>query len=387
MTQEWNAQQALSFLARESYCLWAGAGVSTQLGLAGGASIHGWDGLVSALEQRAEIQPPALFAAELPDRIDACFFKLQREKFQRALREEVLTPLATSIISAAQTSGIEVPVHARQLAHLAAIANPIVNFNIETLSSRALVGAFPPWKPLVFRPPVPDAIESWRHDQSEVDRQKVQRHVFHPHGALNISGVCVLGARDYRAMRGTLALQLAVHSAFELNLAIVGMSLNDAYLRAQLADFRPQVQEVLWFTSSPPKAELVEWAWKNRVRIVFVDWPDFWETVQRELPAPPEQSLSLNWFSLVNQAYGLLKNATSKTANQFMGMFGMRPEELVGLIWSGKLMGEDMILGQEETSLSKEESEWVRMYLKEIHRQMQKPQEPPVDPAKPTKPA
>jgi len=387
MAQEWNTQQALSFLARESYCLWAGAGVSTQLGLAGGASIHGWDGLVSALEQRAELQPPALFDAELPDRIDACFVELQREKFQRALREEVLIPLAGSIVNAAQISGVVVPTQVRQLAHLAAIANPIVNFNIETLSSRALVGAFPPWKPLVFRPPVPDAVESWRCDPESGDRQKIRRHVFHPHGVLDISGVCILGARDYRAMRGTLALQLAVHSAFELNLAIVGMSLNDAYLRAQLADFRPQVREVLWFTSSPLKVELAEWAWKNHVRVVSVDWPDFWETVQRELPAPPEQSLWHNWCSLVNEAYAIPKNPTSESVNGLMRVFEKRPEELASWIWSAKLMGEDVILGQERTPTSKEESEWVRMYLKEIHRQLQEPQSqpPPIGTAKPTK--
>ncbi len=44
-----------------------------------------------------------------------------------------------------------------------------------------------------------------------------------------------------------LAYQLSIHAAFQSNLVIIGMSLQDKYLRRQLAKFRQQIRKILWF--------------------------------------------------------------------------------------------------------------------------------------------
>jgi hypothetical protein len=143
------------------------------------------------------------------------------------------------------------------------------------------------------------------HGQHTSNTSRHNRAIYHPHGAVTVGGICVMTASEYRAMRGTLALQLAVHAAFRSPLAIVGMSLDDEYLRQQLAEFRDQVDEVFWFRTMGPMAsdELERWCIVNRVCVVDVKtWPAFWDQVDLVLPAPPEQGLVCNWLNVVSEA-------------------------------------------------------------------------------------
>ena len=53
-------------------------------------------------------------------------------------------------------------------------------------------------------------------------------------------------SEEYRALNGTLGLELAVHSCFGDNILIVGMSLDDDYLRRQIVMFRGQIRSIYW---------------------------------------------------------------------------------------------------------------------------------------------
>jgi hypothetical protein len=188
---------------------------------------------------------------------------------------------------------------------LGARANPIVNFNIEVITSYLLGGA-EPHAIKCFIPPVPGAAHVLSgHGQYTLSPSRHNRAIYHPHGAVAVGGICVMTASEYRAMRGTLALQLAVHAAFRSPLAIVGMSLDDEYLREQLAEFRDQIDEVFWFRTmdSAVSDQLEHWCIVNRVCVVDVKtWPAFWDQVDLMLPAPPEEGLTSNWLNVVSEA-------------------------------------------------------------------------------------
>jgi hypothetical protein len=205
-----------------------------------------------------------------------------------------------------------IPVQVRQIATLGLLANPIVNFNIELWTSWLIAGT---GGPCVFRIFMSDEARlrgEIVHRYGPVQKS-FARSVYHPHGSGEVSGRCVLTLSDYRRLGGTLAFQLAVHQAFQTNLAIVGMSLDDLYLREQITAFRDQIGNVIWFTDRDPRADsaLHRWLWVNDVYVISVaaDWTDFWSGVERNLPQPNETELRSQWFFVVNSAYRLLYTA------------------------------------------------------------------------------
>jgi hypothetical protein len=117
---------------------------------------------------------------------------------------------------------------------LAQFANPIVSFNVEPLSSV-----------LPARPAAPIRLVPYSNDRpSEFTWRepfgKFQRLVYHPHGLIITDPV--MTESDYHSKNGTLAFGLAIHLAFGNNLAIVGMSLDDEFLRKQIEDSRRQIK-------------------------------------------------------------------------------------------------------------------------------------------------
>src|SRR5206468_1707422 len=102
-----------------------------------------------------------------------------------------------------------------------------------------------------FTPPV-DELDGLPRSSGtgSLDGKRFRRAVYHPHGALETSGVCVLAESEYKSMHGTLALELATHAAFASRLVIIGMSLEDGYLRSQLERFMPQLSGVVWFVDA-----------------------------------------------------------------------------------------------------------------------------------------
>jgi hypothetical protein len=173
-----SATDALRSLANRTYCLWVGAGLSTHLGLAGGRLIPGWSKLIEIMEAAANLQPP--YDIDFPDRLEACLRTLGRRRFQRLLREHVLVALASAIVEAKVAHGETVPSQVKQIAQLGCMANPCVNFNIEILTSQALLSAWSPWRPLVFTAPIPDAVTSPLTSSGSTSPGVAQRNIYHP---------------------------------------------------------------------------------------------------------------------------------------------------------------------------------------------------------------
>jgi len=133
------------------------------------------------------------------------------------------------------------PDNLRALAALGQLANPIVSFNIEPVSSLLLARPAGPVR-ILFQQPLGKPAYTWREP-----RGRFQRLVYHPHGLVTAS--TVMTASEYQANSQTLAFGVAIHAAFSNTLAIVGMSLDDQYLRRQLDQFRESIGRIYWFNS------------------------------------------------------------------------------------------------------------------------------------------
>lgn len=338
--------RAINQLRSGTSCLWVGAGVGLQLANSEDGPPT-WSNLVVAMEQDAGLVPPP--ALEFSARLDAVLTKFGRIRFQRELRKRILIPLASSITEQWKINDSAPPQNMRVLAQLGVLANPIVNFNVETLTSGAVVAGTGPWNPIVFKPPVPDAMSSSSSTRHCNGRRHLRR-VYHPHGALDTSGICVMSDREYRAMNGTLALQIAVHSAFGLDLVIVGMSLDDRYLREQLEQFRAQIRTVTWVTDQKfPEDEDNEtraWCYRSGITIEHVEWSAFWDAIEASsLPLPDPSWLRHDWLQLVRQAYRELGNPMTEGLSQTDTM--MRREgwpvdscSVTGRLWAALMRGE-----------------------------------------------
>lgn len=306
-------QVALKQLREEGYCLWVGAGVSMHLASASNTRVPDWNVLTAKLEEAAGLTPPAGSHLSLPERLEVALRKVGREAFQKELRRCTLDALALAVLDAADqrkhhTDSAIVPPQAGQIARLGYGANPIVNFNIEHLTSIALAahrrGHGIQLK--AFSPPLPDNVTGWRATRStNLEDGSYRRHVLHPHGAIDMYGMCVITDGEYRGLNGTLGLQLAVHAAFRSHLFIVGMSLEDEYLRAQIAAFRPFIERVFWVRAGDVDERDLAWAYRYDVDVLRVNtWPEFWSQIKVDFD---EAFLADQWVNLVTEATQCLR--------------------------------------------------------------------------------
>jgi hypothetical protein len=88
---------------------------------------------------------------------------------------------------------------------------------------------------------------------------------------------------EYDAHNGSLAYVLAVSAAFENKLWIVGMSLDDQYLRDHLKGYGSQINRIRWFNSEDQLKRYESWARDAGVTLVPVDWSRFWSTIGHAL--------------------------------------------------------------------------------------------------------
>jgi hypothetical protein len=135
--------------------------------------LPGWPEIVTTLEHEANLKHPA-YDGSLPERLEVVYRALKVKPFQQALRQSLLCSLATSVIKAAlQYAPLPdpVPIQVRQLARLGTLANPIVNFNIETLTSSVIASPGGPFWIKCFTPPVPAL--GYRFDEV-LDRQTLR---------------------------------------------------------------------------------------------------------------------------------------------------------------------------------------------------------------------
>lgn len=307
-------REALDHFREDGYCLWVGAGVSKHLSRSEGQlAIPMWHELTEHLEGEAHLQPLEI-EVSFPERIERVHRRLGVREFQAILRTKILNGLADSILCATLkrlAGGKEpIPQEARQIAKLGHLANPIVNFNIEPLTSLSLACAGGPCSIKSYVHPAPatlDAIWASRLDYRCSASGSFPRHVYHPHGVVNLGGICVMTATDYRSHQATLGFRLAVHSAFMSNLAIVGMSLDDEYLREQLTAFRQHIRHVFWFAGSEPTEGDIAWASCNGITVLTVDsWPAFWKELDSSIPDPEPLAEAEGWRFICQQACACL---------------------------------------------------------------------------------
>ena len=146
----------------------------------------------------------------------------------------------------------------------------------------------------MFQQPKGKPAYTWREPGG-----RFQRLVYHPHGLATLD--TVMTATQYEANSQTLAFALAIHASFGNNLVIVGMSLDDEYLRRQIERFRPSIGPIYWFNSQFSD-KLSSWAHQHDVTTVRSEWNDFWQR-WRELPIELEpHDLATAWCLAVSEA-------------------------------------------------------------------------------------
>jgi hypothetical protein len=285
----------------DGYSLWVGAGVTKQLW----QDALQWDELTGNIEARAGLAKG--LSGQFPERLQRCVDKLGPDAFRRALRKIYYTDFCEAMLRrAAQSINDEgaIPPEVREVAALGQLANPIVSFNIEPFSSTLLARPAGPARIIPFLKP-----ETSRVEFAEFGKT-FQRIVYHPHGLSTADSIMTID--DYKTLDGTLALQLAVHAAFGNNLAIVGMSLQDEYLREQIYEFRKQIHSIFWFNSQ--FGDLGTWAMCNRVEMVQVEWANFWKNWKTTQIS--EEDLMIAWYRVVLEAADELSGGTAYQISQ-----------------------------------------------------------------------
>jgi len=192
----------------------------------------------------------------------------------------------------------EMPEILDQLALFGALSNSVVNFNVESVSSR-LIAAASPYALKVFHPPT-EGTSGFRQYEGKFDRRAagdVPLNIFHPHGAIDVGGRCVMTSEEYRSLDGTLGLELAVHSCFGENVLILGMSLDDDYLRRQLVNFRNQIRRIIWVSIGAPPPKTEAWAAVNGIQVMSFEQPsELWGLFTRYRSRGPAAMMPIPWY-------------------------------------------------------------------------------------------
>lgn len=291
-----------TIIMEEGFCLWVGAGLSKQIS-GGYADVPLWEKITRDMEINAGLK--IIEKDDFPHRLQKCYDVIGHENFHKFLRKQYYTELCKAVLIQADERTLSedfIPPEVRQLAALGQIANPIVSFNIEPISSLLLAR---PGGPVRILDSSPKGKPFKRQELFE----KFQRIVYHPHGLA--TDLPVMTSNQYKSNELTLAFGLAVHSAFRNNLVIVGMSLDDEYLREQLAQFRSQIERVIWFNSNFPE-KLSTWAKKNHIIMVTINWKDFWNRWGGLNVSIDEKQLNQAWYLAVHDAANELSGGTLK---------------------------------------------------------------------------
>lgn len=234
--------QAIKVMSNGNHCLWVGAGATMQL--VGRAATLSWVELVEKLEKLAPTLPRSHRCLrwsglidllkktagrtdpsdlQLPRRLGLCCAAMGVQKFRQMVRAELHDRMYRKIVQMAldehRAGRVEVPLPVRALAHLGAIGNPIVSFNIETATAIAL--SMPNGSPLI-RTYSKSADHHLPYNIGERPH-RLARKVFLPHGCLELAD-CVLTEDEYITHQASMSFQLATHQAYASGLFIVGFS-------------------------------------------------------------------------------------------------------------------------------------------------------------------
>ncbi|OGU41640.1 MAG: hypothetical protein A2X61_12695 [Ignavibacteria bacterium GWB2_35_12] len=306
---------------KDGYCLWVGAGIDIYLSSISDLKLPTWEKLISNLEAMVEKETGKDYSVNKSykyfERFQIIQNRLSIDTYQSYIYNEIFLKLSASIIKAEEElnkTGELFPKIINNIAKLSHLANPIVNFNIEYLSSIALALPGGEYAIKVFGVPTPDSLYPFSFIANYTrDNRTFKRQIFHPHGTIESSGKCVLSKSEYEALNGTLALTLATHSAFASDLVIVGMSLEDDYLKEQISKFRNQIRNIYWFTdidiSSDP--DLEKWINMNGVILINIpnkNWNLFWDLIDKHFNGPDTKSIIVTWANLVLQSLQCFEN-------------------------------------------------------------------------------
>ena len=297
-------------------CLWVGAGLTVQI--AGSPrDAPQWDELTSELEKLSQVQTRPDW--DYPKRLEACAQKLGEKRFQALLRKKYYTNLSLVLLKTAKKlldSDDFIPLSVRQVACLGQVANPIVNFNIEPLSSVLLARPLGPMRLASYSDP---------HMPQPAITQEASAHfrrvIYHPHGLA--TGSTVMTKSQYDAQGNTLAFALAVHATFGCDLAVVGMSLEDAYLREQITRFRDDVKSIFWFNSEFQEAP-AKWAQANRVDMLPVNWSEFWSWWLKDRGFElDEENLCGAWYRVLSEAWDEVRGGAATVFKSSLASVGL----------------------------------------------------------------
>jgi hypothetical protein len=272
------------------YCLWVGAGVTRQVaGGAGGPPL--WSDLTAELEEAAGLT--ARESDDFPTRLGRCAGRLGAGRFRAFLRRRYWTEFCVSLLEEADLA-LDAnrdlpPARFGALAALGQLANPIVNFNVEWLTSILLARPCGPFQLSVANPAL----------QRREPSGRFHRPVQHPHGLADAT--TVMTDEDYEALQQSLAFGIAVHGAFAARLAIVGMSLDDQYLRRQIEQHRSSIDTIYWFNDDF-SARSAAWARRNDVSMVRSPWHAFWAECAALGVETNRDDVLAAWYLAVNVA-------------------------------------------------------------------------------------
>lgn len=324
-----NLKESINSLNKDGFCLWVGAGVAKYLATGTKIKIPAWKNLVEELEKITDIIPPQ-FSTTLPERLNLVSSRLNKYTFQQKLRQLLLVKIAKAVIEQREINCDRIPIPIYRVAKLGLLANPIVNFNIEALTSVVLATGGGHYSIKTYGKKVFEENNtisrgtgfSMRDNQYE--DQRFKRHIYHPHGNIDGYGVSVITDNNYDRHTSSLSYQLAVHNAFDNTLAIVGMSLEDKYLREQIGSFREEINNIFWFQASTvTNEEIKKWCWKYDINLIIFDkWVDFWDEVDSTLPNPLETDILLTWLYLITESINIINDSfeAEKTIKMWKSM-------------------------------------------------------------------
>lgn len=264
-------------------------------------------------------------------------------------------------LNASKAGTLEVPPSFKALAHLGAIGNPIVSFNIEMATAIAL-----------SIPNGPALIKSYSKTVSHhlpynvgLRPVKLARKIFLPHGCLELAD-CVLTADEYSLHKASMSFQLATHQAYASGLFIVGMSLADKYLLEQILNFRRWIGEIYWIypNAGDDQQKLAEMY--GLTLVSDGSWKDFWDNFNDPLhaalsPAPDE--LYKGWIKLIDDAQEYLGTPKRLDADS-----SLSSDEKINLLAQSDSAGE----GRPLPLLSAEAREELRLYRTKMQAEQQR---------------
>jgi hypothetical protein len=166
-------------------CLWIGAGVTTHVARSIGGTVPDWNGITTELETMAGLSVSSEMRSSNPERLHSCMQRLGPQVFRQAVSRQIYGELCAALARFAHRNRghlAKPPDSASQLAALGWLANPIVNFNVETLTSYLVARPGGPCRILPYR--IRDASRKDAFEEQE-ESSDFWRTVYHPHGAVN----------------------------------------------------------------------------------------------------------------------------------------------------------------------------------------------------------